>query len=269
MPLLIGIVRAIRIGCLSVCRRRCVYRFSACIVLLFLHLSLPCSTWGQSPMSKPKVERVSKKQARALLADPSTKFDADLSEQSRSKVYELKDGRMLISTSYGTSVIWPSRAELEKLRKDFEDNPQVHYLTGRMILGEAFAKSVPTLLEALRNRVELSKEEFGFNDVTLKKIDRVYLKQIGRSNCLAPEHFEPLLAYVGEYLRTHLGGEWQMRLGFKQTWEPWLVFADGVEYQPYMLLLRELQKGRTPSIHLALLFEVVEFRQQRGGDKAQ
>ncbi len=213
-------------------------------------------------MSAPTLGPVSRKQVRELLADTSVKPDVDLSQRISSKVYQLKDGRMLVTISDGTGAVWPSRTALDNMVKDSEAHPTRHALHGRLTLGGEFATSIPRLLEQVRERLELPKDKFALDDATFKQIDRVYLKRVGRYNCFKPEHFEPLLAYVGEYLRSKLGGRWDMKQGSDQTWEPWLVFPNGTEYAPYPLLLRELERGQHPSIWTAVLFEVAKLQQE-------
>lgn len=48
--------------------------------------------------------------------------------------------------------------------------------------------------------------------------------------CREPPVFGQLVAYVGETIIATLGGAWQMRLGANgETWEPWVVDAEGRE----------------------------------------
>jgi hypothetical protein len=115
-----------------------------------------------------------------------------------------------------------------------------HVLSGIWLHGNEFVENVPELLDNLPSRLGLTRDDLDLSIQSLAKVD-MRLQSLGPDACLAPELFDPLVAYLGEVIRKHLGGTW--RLEFQpdyDIYEPWIVAASGERHTPFMILYEAL-----------------------------
>lgn len=102
-----------------------------------------------------------------------------------------------------------------------------HVLYKSIPQGQDFPAHVPALLEQLPALLSIPAEQLNGTLESMKLVNKA-IRRIGVPECSDPPIFPALVAYVGEYVRREIGGEWFVRLVDNQgTWEPLIRFADG------------------------------------------
>jgi hypothetical protein len=82
--------------------------------------------------------------------------------------------------------------------------------------------------------VAISPEALDGSGASLKALDRA-VRTVAWERLLTGEIQGPLIAYIGEVIRRHTGGAWEMRLADDgKTWEPWIEDSAGRRYAPFM-----------------------------------
>ena len=158
-----------------------------------------------------------------LDSDLMTRLPADIYVNA---IYSRPDGHTLVVLKDGAGRLYNSQedwlshlASLEHL----QHQEAVHILQERLPQGQDFVRSIPSLVEQLSRKLHMPIERLDKSRVSLELVDQV-IRQKERDECLSPEVFPPLVAYVGEVVRSSTNLDWEMRLASNgATWEPWLV----------------------------------------------
>lgn len=182
-----------------------------------------------------------------LLEDPGWFLDSALEKLYGNGIhYRHQDGRILwlrdpaleLHPCPRNGLLYPSEAAYRKLLQ-----PQ-HLLQASMPQQEHFIQEIPQLLEALPGRLSMAPEKLDFTPASVGKLEWA-VKRFGKMDCVAPEIFPCLLAYLGEILCRTTGAHWQLRLSVQdgRTWEPWIVMPSGHSCQFFTELYDQLYEG--------------------------
>jgi hypothetical protein len=144
-------------------------------------------------------------------------------------IYSHPDGRTLTVLKDGAGRLYNSHedwlshlASLEHL----QHQEPVHILQGRLPQGQDFARIAPSLVEQLARELHIPVEQLNRSRASLESVDQA-IHQKERYECLLPEVFAPLVAYLGEVVKSGTDLDWEMRLPSNgTTWEPWLVSSN-------------------------------------------
>lgn len=183
-------------------------------------------------MTKKKSSRgLSAKQVQVLIQssgwfinnDLTTRIPADIYIDS---IYSHTDGQTLAILRDGAGRLYDSHedwllhlASLEQL----QHQEPMQILNERLPQGQDFARIAPGLVEQLARELDIPVELLDRSRSSLELVDQAVHKK-ERDECLAPEVFAPLVAYLGEVIKSNTDAQWDMRLASNGiTWEPWLV----------------------------------------------
>jgi hypothetical protein len=111
--------------------------------------------------------------------------------------------------------------------------------------GENFHLEVPKLLSELALSLDIPLEELNQSIDSLNRVQQA-IKQ--KKKVIAEEVlYAPLVAYVGEIMRSETNGSWKTRLegseGVKPYWCPWIIRPDGSYCSPLRPVINFLFKG--------------------------
>ncbi len=188
-------------------------------------------------MTKEKSSRaraLSAKQAQKLIQSSGWSIDNDLNARVPESIYYVAavyshlDGQVLVVLNDGVGRLYNSREDWLSLLASVEEtirNPRrpVHFLDGRLPQGRDFARIAPSLVEQLARELDIPLEQLDGSRASLELVDQM-IHQKEPDESLASEIFAPLVAYIGEVVKSSTDLEWEMRLGSDETtWEPWLV----------------------------------------------
>lgn len=199
-------------------------------------------------MSQQRFDVISQLQAQELLQEYNGTKDPELSARTCDEAYQLADGRVVMNIPDIESWVFASREEmlayLEETQKPtyvIDSEPQVFpSLSELLTQGKNFITQEPKLIDDLALKLSIPKAELNKSEESLAKVDQA-VKRIGLRNCLNPEIFQPLTAYIGEIVKQKTDGEWEMRLESDgETWMPWIVDARGQYYSLSYELYNEL-----------------------------
>jgi hypothetical protein len=196
-------------------------------------------------MAKKKPIRVSSKHVTRMLAELKPEIDASIAVGEA--VYRLPNEEVLVVVEKGKGVIW-NRNELFALLQR-SDTHGKHILADRIPDARRFVDTIPTLIDQLGKLLAIPHQKLDLSVESLQLLDRKIFGEIGRSHFLSADTFPLVVAYVGEFLRKKSGpfSKWELRLSSdKQTWEPWVVDADGGAYNPFILVFEELHEADGP-----------------------
>jgi hypothetical protein len=211
--------------------------------------------------------KISKKNVKALVQSSDWHLDADMTARASAVVpgnviYSCLDGRVLkvlvdeVGQLFNNKEDWATdMAEIEAIAAA----PSMsHVLDGKLPHKQGLAEASGELAQRLYGQLNLNSTLLDGSLESLKNVDRA-IKKVDQSECLSPQIFEPLLAYIGEVVKsidptTH----WEMRKldnpPGEETWEPWLVVSQQ-KFPIFIWLYDELYEHRKASTHsLALRF---------------
>ena len=197
---------------------------------------------------KLKPKRLTKRQVQDLFSKGAWQKDPQISEiLPFCEAYRDERGQVILIFSDGSIKLYDDGDSLiSELTQTAHAKPQ-HLLQGRLLFERDFADKVPQLLEGLADRLNLNPQSLDKTEASLDLIDEA-IQRIGKAKFLQADLFSQLVAYTGEVIRKQTGGKWEMRLA-GQTWEPWILSADGRYHAPFSIVFRELQSsGKRSSI---------------------
>ena len=186
---------------------------------------------------------VPSRKVKKLLDSSEWSLDIELNEQFHFyTIYKNFDGKVLVipniqGLNEGAGILYPSKEQyLDYLKPK-------HILQGRLPQKQNFINEVSSLVDELAVQLSISKEKLDKSEASIGKVEWA-IGRFGKHNCLEPEVFPCLLAYIGEVIRQQSGDQWQMRLATDgETWEPWLVTDKSRSYQFFVELFKQLYEG--------------------------
>ncbi len=182
------------------------------------------------------------RKVQKLLAEQEWTPATELNKQFRYTYYQNADGKFLVIPGYpgqripnqGAGILYDSKEQYLDLLK-----PR-HVLYKLLPQGKNFINEVPKLIDDLAVKLSISPEKLDGSEASLGKVEWA-VKRLGKRNCLEPEIFPGLLAYIGEVNRQLTEAEWEMRLSNDgETWEPWLLTSRGRYYEFFIELYKQL-----------------------------
>ncbi len=144
-------------------------------------------------------------------------------------IYSHPNGQTLTVLKDGAGRLYSSNEDwllhLASLEQLGQQEP-AHVLSERLPQGADFARIAPNLVEQLSRRLNIPIERLDWSRASLELIDQA-IHQKERDECLDPEGFAPLVAYLGEVIKRSTDAQWEMHLASdRTTWEPWLVSSN-------------------------------------------
>ena len=174
----------------------------------------------------PISRELNRRQVRELLASAHAP-DPEVANRTLTDVYRLDQNRSLLVFEDGRGRLYESRTALLDMMDAIEKEPPSPTLAELCPEGREF----PTHAKRLA-------DELGI--VAPSDLDG-FVHRLGVETCLTHPTFSQLVAYVGEAIRRKRGGDWQMRLAADgNSWEPWLVDAEGRAHPAFRLVFKEL-----------------------------
>lgn len=159
-------------------------------------------------MTKILRRNVSARGVRELLSKVRHAIDPDMSRKLMGTVYNLEDGgALLVDEASGRGVHYLNRDELDKVYEQARIRALRHS-NGPFLLpqGEGFPLKVPELVQDLRARLGLDQHILDGSLTSLSALDNT-LPRWMRHHDLPPDLLPPLVAYIGEIVRTATGGK--------------------------------------------------------------
>jgi len=199
-------------------------------------------------MERPKEMRVTKREAKALLATGGWREDPELAKAAGFDAYRNARGQslVLLPGRLGADICDDRDAMLAYCQR-VRDQPPTHILKGRFPYGRSFPREVPRLIDQLAEETGLDRSVLDCTEASLERVERTFRRKGGARSFLEEKKFPAVVAYVGEVLRHEALGEWVMeRSG--EVWEPWVVAADGRRFAPFGIAYKQLIRGRGGSI---------------------
>jgi hypothetical protein len=186
-------------------------------------------------MRRIKSHLLSARQAKELLEKRDYTIAGPMSPNSTIQVLLLPNGAAVLMLPgrpryfESATEFWQARAEAEQLAGG---GPT--HIASALPYGREFVKHVDALVQRLSSVVPVKQTALDRSDVSLRALDRA-IRKLDWELLLTGEVLGPVVAYLGEVIRTRTGGAWEMRLGTDgKTWEPWIVDAEAREYAPFM-----------------------------------
>lgn len=210
-------------------------------------------------MSQKSSQRVSSKRVKSFLKGSQWKLDLELTAQIpaniyTSAIYKNSDGNILQVSKDGSGNLHESTEDWLSLLEEVEalrHEEPIHVLHERLPQGQDFINQVPQLIHDLATKLGISPQQLDKSGSSLEIVDRA-IRRKGRTKCLEPEIFAPLVAYVGEVIQQRVGGHWEMRATETDVWEPWVIDAQGAGHQPYIIVYDELAESPTCSLYAVI-----------------
>src|SRR5262245_43680998 len=192
--------------------------------------------------------RVTKREAKALLATGGWQKDAELTKVTGFDAYRSPRGQslLLLPGRLGADVC-DDRDAILAYYLAARAEPPTHILEGRFPYGRSFPQEVPGLIDQLARETGLERSELDCSEASLERVERTFRRKGGARSFLDEKKFPAVVAYVGEVLRHEALGQWVMELS-GTVWEPWVVTADGRRFAPFGIAYKELIRGRGGSI---------------------
>jgi hypothetical protein len=199
-------------------------------------------------MAMPPLMRVTKQQAKALLAAGGWRHDPELTRASGDDSYRSTTGQALVFLPgrMGADICDDRDAMLAYCLAARAEPPK-HILEGLFPYGETFPQEVPRLIAQLASDTGLALADLDRTVESLGQVERTFRRKGGARSFLTESRFPPVVAYVGEVLRNATKGEWKMELA-SGTWEPWIVGSDRRRFAPFGIAYEELERGRGGSL---------------------
>jgi hypothetical protein len=197
---------------------------------------------------EPKEYRVTKREAKALLATGGWRNDPEMTKAVGFEAFVNGSGQsMVLLPGRMGADLCDDRAARLRYYLAIRAMPPQHVLEGLFPYGEFFPQEVPRLVAQLATETGLAPADLNGGVESLEKVERVLRKKPGPRAWMTESRFPQLVAYVGEVMRTASDGEWRMELSHG-VWEPWIVTRDGRRYPPFLVVYEELERGRGGSI---------------------
>jgi hypothetical protein len=115
-----------------------------------------------------------------------------------------------------------------------------HMLKNLIPEGSQFPTRVPGLITELAKQIGLPPDHIDYSMDGLAQVEELVRNQFEPRQRTKRNLFLPLVAYVSEVARQTINGQWEMRLASDaKTWEPWIVDANGNEYEFFTATYKE------------------------------
>ena len=173
-------------------------------------------------------------------------------------MYVLEDGGAVIVSKDGSGAHWFSCEELVSghravVKAALERKDP---LTELLPNPERFRTDVPTMVGELPTLLGIKSESLDYSEKSLDAVDRA-IRRLGSERFMSGEVFPSLIAYVGEVIRRHVRGVWEIRsTSDGARLEPEIVEITGGRHQLLPIYKELLEHGRTASmrvfVHVAL-----------------
>lgn len=189
---------------------------------------------------KPRSRKLTKDETEAMLASGDWEADREYWEPGRHGMTGYKSAKnagLLVTRSGQRAVLYESREEVLRISRETASMKPRHMLDDRMPEGATFVEQVPALVDELAEKLDIPRAALDASIESLAAVDAAVRKRRPR-RCLEAPIFSALVAYVGEVMRKHTGGRWELRPS-GDVHEPWIV-AGGAWLAPFAVVFREL-----------------------------
>lgn len=135
------------------------------------------------------------------------------------------------------------RQECNNLTLPSEDGIMTpkHVLGGLICDGPAFPGTIKELTASLARAIGFRPTELDYSLNSLARVESAVRCQYPPNHRSQPDLFLPIVAYISEVGRRELVGKWEMRLAEDgKTWEPWVIDAQGNEFEFFTLAYKQL-----------------------------
>lgn len=201
-----------------------------------------------TPSDWPKGWLITKAEAKAVLAEGNWARDPENCDQFW-EAYVSDRGELLRLRPRGRSTLYASRQELMVKLEELRNRPPEHLhhvLEGNLPQGPHFAEAVPSLIDALAQHLEITRESLDSSFDSLHLIDAALKKIRPKKRILEiPNLFPGLIAYAGEVMRKASGGDWWINEIHGPIYEPYIRYGPGGRYMnPWLELYRSIVEPR-------------------------
>jgi len=195
----------------------------------------------------PGFRSVSAREVRELLKQPSTRDETLSTMEAR----VFADGRVLLLPGEGKGALYPSRESLQELNRRSEElmakGPVDLTLELLPPQGE-FLRDIDAHATRLGAALRVPAEALDRTEPSLDAVDKGVWR-LAQAKRMTPGVITPLVAYVGEVMRLACDGRWMTIPGNN---EPMVTARDGRLYQPFAIVLIEVERGRGGSLRGAV-----------------
>jgi hypothetical protein len=167
------------------------------------------------------LQKLTASEVRALLASPDWQEDAELTRRACRPIYRSTDGQglmLLPTTRPKGGLLFASHRELRSWIDDVDSSEREGPVSPATLLGldRTFIDRVPEHVERLATVLKRPQFQCDYSVASLERIDRA-LTRLAYGSLVDPEVVLPLWAYLGELIRRHAGGQWQMHAERRAT----------------------------------------------------
>ncbi len=163
-----------------------------------------------------------------------------------------EDGRVLLLIG-DQGVLYPSRESLEDLNRQFEElmrKGSVDLTYELLPPIDDFIRDVDAHAARLSAVLRSPPEALDRTEPSLEAVDKaVWRLPQAKRMTPDPDLITPLVAYVGEVMRLACDGRWIARPGSN---EPMVAGPQGRIYQPFAIVIVEVERGRRGSLRGAV-----------------
>ena len=181
-----------------------------------------------------------------------------MSKALMGRLYVLQDGSALFVDYDGSGILWNSHSELAERHRASVKRAldRKHPLNKVLPRPERFRTDVAAMVAELPTLLNIKPQLLDYSEESLDAVDKA-IKRLGSERILTAEVFPSLIAYVGEVIRRHVRGAWELRSTQEGTrLEPEIVEITGGRHQLLRTYKELLEYGRAASmrafVHVAL-----------------
>lgn len=156
-----------------------------------------------------------------------------------------------------TGTMYRSEAEYKKIMAEPDvREPGEHMMANLISDSNGFLKKEEFYIEALANKLGISRKRLDYSFKCLNLIDSIYTKKRPEKRVFFKEDYLYLIAYLGEMYTKKRGGEWyfETELGVLSL-IPYIQLSNGVKMDVYVELFKECYENYE---HMSI-FGVADF----------
>ena len=205
-----------------------------------------------TPKGAPKGWSIKKSEAIELLKEgvwmPDPEFTAGSGD-----AFVSDQGELLLLQHRGKSVLYASRADEKEYLDDLlKRPPPTHVLEGLLPQGPHFIEAIPGLVDELAKTLGIAREKLDGSLESLELVQKALnTKFRPRKRILEiPNLFAAIVAYTGEVARILTNGRWHLNEVHGGIWEPYILFDDGDNMNPFLEPYRDIVEPRRGGIRL-------------------
>lgn len=205
-----------------------------------------------TPKGAPRGWGVKKSEAKELLKEGVWTPDPDFSNTG-CDAYVSGQGELLLLLPRGSSILYESRQAIVNRRDELLEQPySLHVLEGLLPQGPHFIEAIPGLVDELAKTLGIAREKLDGSLESLELVQKALnTKFRPRKRILEiPNLFAAIVAYTGEVARILTNGRWHLNEVHGGIWEPYILFDDGDNMNPFLEPYRDIVEPRRGGIRL-------------------